>query len=79
MISKRVIHVKTEEEFLSLVEDFKVRFVKGIDDVNIGVFDVYLSETCIVDEDRFAFGCVKYFTDSKCKIIEFEDYLLEMK
>jgi hypothetical protein len=79
MISKTVINVKSEEEFLTLVEDFKNKLVKGIDEINLGVYDIYLSETCIVDEDKFAFGSVKYFTDIKCKIITLEEYLKHRK
>lgn len=79
MISKTVINVKTEEEFLKLVEDFETRCVKGIENATIGVFDIYLSETCIVDEDKFAFGSVKYFTDCKCKIITVDEYFKKIK
>jgi len=79
MISKTVINVKTEDEFESLIDIFKNKCVKGIDMVNSGVWDIYLSDTCIVDEDRFAFGSTKYFTEIKCRVITFEEYLKQQK
>ena len=79
MISKTVIHLKTEEEFRSLLKVMNDKGVAGADDSKLECWEVFLDETCVVDEDRFAFGSTKYFTECKCKIITYEEFLKQQK